>query len=780
MWQSLGRFILKYRVPLLLVLAVITILMGYWASKVRLSYEAARAIPADHPKYKIYQEFRKKFGEDGNLLVIGIQTDKLFEKKLFNSYAFLQRNLKEHTGVEDVIAVTSAINLVKLSETEKLKADTIFPERTLTQAEIDSGKNVFLNLPFYQSRLYNAETNVWLMGVRINKEVLNSRNRIDIVEDIKQIVEAFSKKNNIPVYMSGLPLIRTELSTRISGEMRWFLMVSVILSAFILVIFFRSVSSMLLSLSVVIIGVLFSFGTMYLLGYKINILTALIPPLIVVIGIPNCIYFLNKFHTSFNRTGDKRKAIVSMVGRMGVVTLFCNLAAAIGFAVFALTRSKVLKEFGEVAGINIMALFFISLILIPTILSFLPTPKSRHTKYLDSPVLNKWLDRLERWSLNHRKLIYAITLGIVAVSIAGIFKLKTVGYVVDDLPKSDKLYTDLKFFEKNFKGIMPLEIVVDTKQKNGLRKNALQTFKRIDSLSKFIAAQPAMNRPLSIVEGLKFAKQAFFEGDSMSYSMPDEYVMPALSQYLNMRSDTGKNAQHAADKNSFARLIATFMDSTRQQTRISVSMADVGSKRLPKILDSISVRINQLFDKRTYDVQLTGSSVTFLEGSSYIIAGLKQSIFWAFLLIALCMLYLFRSLRILICSLIPNIIPLLITAGVMGWTGVPLKPSTVLVFSVALGIAIDVTIRFLVNYKQELPRHNFDMKKTVIATIHSTGISIIYTSLVLIAGFIIFCFSGFGGTQALGWLTSLTLITATFTNLVLLPAILISVIRVKK
>jgi predicted RND superfamily exporter protein len=256
--------------------------------------------------------------------------------------------------------------------------------------------------------------------------------------------------------------------------------------------------------------------------------------------------------------------------------------------------------------------------------------------------------------------------------------------------------------------------------------------------------------------------------------MPSEFDLPALSQYLSTRGDS------ANAKNSFAKLVATFMDSDKQQARISVSMADVGSNRLTVILDSISARANQLFAREKYDVTLTGTSVTFLEGSKYIINGLKDSILWAFLLIALCMLYLFRSARILICSLIPNIIPLLITAGVMGWTGVPLKPSTVLVFSVALGIAIDVTIRFLVNYKQELPHYHYDMKKTVIETIHSTGISIIYTSLVLIAGFIIFCLSGFGGTKALGWLTSLTLVTATFTNLVLLPSIIISFIRIKK
>jgi len=284
---------------------------------------------------------------------------------------------------------------------------------------------------------------------------------------------------------------------------------------------------------------------------------------------------------------------------------------------------------------------------------------------------------------------------------------------------------------------------------------------------------PDIARPLSVADGFKFVKQAFFDGDSSSYSMPTEFDVQLLP-YLKIGKDSGGN------NNSFARLLATFMDSNRQESRISVSMADVGTNRLPEILDSVAARANQLFPKEKYNVQLTGTSVTFAEGNRYIINGLKDSIIWAFILIAFCMLYLFRSARILVCSLVPNIIPLLITAGVMGWAGIPLKPSTVLVFSVALGIAIDITIRFLVNYKQELPHYKYDMKRTVIETIHSTGISIIYTSLVLIAGFIIFCFSGFDGTKALGWLTSLTLVTATFTNLVLLPAILISFFRVKK
>ena len=742
--------------------------MGWQASQVKLSYDFARAIPTDHPKYIIYQEFRKQFGEDGNMLVVGVQSDRFFQEGFFNDYRALQQGIKSVSGVEDILSVPTAVTLVRNVETEKLEAKPLFGTTPSPQALIDSSATAFLNLPFYRNLLYNPETKAWLMGVRINNTVLSSSKRTVVVDEIVKKVEAFGTKYNTEMHLSGLPLVRTVMATRLEREMRWFILGSLALSAVILLLFFRSVSATLLSLAVVVIGVLWSFGTVHLLGYKITLLTALIPPLVVVIGIPNCIYFLNKYHSSYRETGDKRSALVQMIAKMGIVTLFCNIAAAIGFAVFALTKSAILKEFGIVAGINIMALFFISLVFIPAILSLLPAPKPRHVKYLDNAWLQRWLDRLEIWSLNHRKTIYIVTALVMVVSVAGLMRLNSVGYIVDDLPQTDKLYTDLKFFERHFKGVMPLEIVVDTKKKYGVSRN-LGNLERIDSLQQFLTAQPYIGKPLSIVEGLKFAKQAFFEGDSTNYSMPSEYDLPALGQYLSMRGGEG------GEQNSFTRLVSSFMDSSRQQARISVNMQDVGSARLPLILDSIQHRADELFDTARYDVRLTGTSVTFLEGSRFIIDGLKESIFWAFLLIALCMLYLFRSLRILLCSLLPNVIPLVITAGVMGWVGVPLKPSTVLVFSVALGIAIDITIRFLVNYKQEA-NGAANIQEHVIQTIHSTGLSIIYTSIVLIAGFVIFCFSGFGGTQALGWLTSLTLVVATIANLVLLPALIISLL----
>jgi predicted RND superfamily exporter protein len=747
--------------------------MAFFASKIKLSYEFSKAIPTDNPKYQDYLSFKEKFGDDGNVLVIGVQSNNFFELKNFQAFSKLNSDLKSVPFVEDVLSVANAVDLLKDTASKELDAIPVFPKDIKSQQQIDSSLKVFYSLPFYKSLLYNPATNSYLLVVRINKDILNSKGRTKVINDIIDRTNKYTASTKIATHISGLPLIRTQVADRIAREMKWFIIGSLVLSALILLLMFRSVKTTLLSLLVVITGVIWSVGMMYLFGYKITLLTALIPPLIVVIGIPNCIYFLNKYHSTYKKTANKEQSLIDMVSRMGVVTLFCNLTAAIGFAVFALTHSAILQEFGEVAGLGIMLIFVISFILLPSVLSFMSPPEQRQLKYLDVKIFTNILLKIERWVFNHKKIVYACTVLVVIFSVFGIFKLKTEGFIVDDLPKTDKIYTDLKFFEKNFKGVMPLEIVIDTKRRYGLvGARILPVLLKMDSLSSYIKKQPKMSRPLSIVQGIKFVKQGFYEGDSLNYALPNQFDIAFIGDYLRPQKDS-------RSKNNLSKLLTSFIDTARERTRMSVNMADVGTEKLPVILNNLRKETDHIFDTSKYKITFTGSTITFLEGSRYIINGLKESLLWAFLFIALCMLYLFKSVRILICSLIPNVIPLVVTAGIMGWADVRLKPSTVLIFSVALGIAIDVTIRFLVNYKQELPLNNSEVKKTVSETIKHTGLSIIYTSLVLIAGFIIFCFSGFGGTQSLGWLTSITLFVATLTNLILLPVLLLDTTRKK-
>lgn len=766
MWNKLGQFILRFRFALLIILIGITAVMGFYASKVQLSYEFTRAIPTDNPKYQDFQSFKEKFGDDGGTLAIGIESKDFYTPKVFNAAGKLHQELKKVVGVEDILSIPEAVILMKDSS-EKLTPVKIFSSPIADQGELDSARAVFENLPFYKGLMYNPETHAYLFGVRVNKDTINSKSRTRLVNDVIARVKEFEKETGLQTKISGLPFIRTEVGNRIKDEMNWFLIGSLVLSAITLLLFFRSFSAVLISLTVVVIGVVWSLGTIVLLGYKITLLIALIPPLVVVIGVPNCIYFLNKYHATYRQTGDKKQALVTMVARMGVVTLFCNIAAAVGFAVFALTESALLYEFGAVAGINIMALFFISLIFIPAVLSYLPEPKPNHTKYLDNKLLEKFLSRIEQWTMYRSKTIFLVTGIITALAVVGLFQLKSEGFIVDDLPKQDKIYTDLKWFETNFHGVMPLEVIIDTKKKNGVLSSDMETLLDIEEFSAKVDQMPEIARPLSLVEGLKFFNQAYYDNDSASYALP--ITIPAsLRNVLRSKGDSTKQT-------GLTRLMTSFVGKdSLSLARISITMKDIGSARLPLFLDTLQRLADSTFDKSNYKVTFTGTSVTFLEGVRFIINGLRDSIFWAFFLIALCMLYLFRSFKILICSLIPNLIPLVITAGLMGWIGIALKPSTVLIFSIALGIAIDITIRFLVNYKQELPLNDGNVQQTLLQTIRHTGLSIIYTSLVLVAGFVIFCFSDFGGTKALGWLTSLTLLVSTLTNLILLPVLISS------
>jgi len=775
MWYRLGQNILKFKKTYLFFLLLCTIVMGYFAAQIKLSYEYTKAIPSDNPKFIVYNDFVKKYGVDGTTVVVGFNTDAFYTKDFFNQVDALHKAIKQNSAVAEVMSIPTAYTITKDSVESKFNAVKVFHAPYTSDSLLLADRSVFENLPFYKNLYYNPDSNSYIMAISFIADSINSSSRTKIIGSIQNELDRFSQSTKTDVHISGLPFIRTIMADRIKKEMLWFLIGSLVLSAITLLLFFRSISATIMSLAVVLMGVIWSLGTMVLLGQKITLLTALIPPLIVVIGIPNCIYFLNKYHTSYKETNDKDKALVKMVGRMGVVTLFCNITAAIGFFVFALTKSPLLKEFGWVSGVNIMILFFISLFFIPPVLSYLPAPKAKHVRYLENQFLEKILVKIERWAFTHTKWVFGITIIAVIVSMLGVLQIKKEAFIVDDLPKQDKLYTDLKWFEQNAGGVMPLEILVDTKKTNGLIRS-IKPLEQIDEFNTFMLEQPELGKPLGLLEGVKFAKQAFYDGDSLSYAVPTGTEMAFIGPYF---ASAAPKEGIKMTANNPAQLLNKFIDADKRQTRISVNMKDIGSAKLPVLLKKIDSASKAIFDTAKYNVVITGSSVTFLEGSNFIVKGLGESIFWAFLLIAICMIFLFRSFPILICSLIPNIVPLFMTAGIMGWTGIALKPSTVLVFSVALGIAIDVTIRFLVNYKQELPHLNYQVHNTLVQTIKHTGISIIYTSLVLVAGFIIFCFSDFGGTKALGWLTSITLVVSTFTNLVLLPALIKAFIKTK-
>lgn len=761
MFDFLAHFILRYRLYLLIAVALVTAFFAAQIPRLELSYDFTQAVPSNDPDLQFLKDFKQEFGEDGNVLVIGMQDSALYTPTQFRRYLYMSQEMLKVKGVQAVLSLPLLPRLVRNDSLKSFEPVPIFTDVPDEQAALDSLLQIALDQQIYSRQLINPANGATLMVLTVDVGVIASKDRQRLIDDIVMVTGLFEEKTGIQVHHAGVPFVRAVMSGKVQEELKLFLFLSVVVTALILFAFFRSIKAVLFPMIVIVVMIIWSLGTLVLFGYKITLLTGLIPPIIVVIGIPNCIYLLNKYHQEYVKTGDQRKSLAHIIRRIGFVTLITNFTTAIGFLVLITTGIAVLKEFGVVAGLNILATFVVSIILIPAIFSYLPPPSARHLRHLESRRLDSVLTYFDVLVHRHRYRIMAFTAVVVAVSCVGLWQIQSNAYMVDDIPEESEIRQDLAFFERNFGGVMPLELVVNTGRPKGVMN--LNTLKRVDSLQLFLAARPELTPPISIVSFLKAGRQAFYQGNPAFYELPAGRERAFLMPYLQNNPD----ARH---------LSGTFMDSTGQKIRVSLKMADIGSLRMNTMInDVVQPEISRLFpDSLGVDVALTGTTLLFIKGNQYLIQNLRTSLLIAIVIIALIMAVLFRNLRMILISLIPNMVPLVITAGLMGFFGIPLKPSTALIFSIAFGISVDDSIHFLAKYRQELLNHKFFVAKAISISLRETGSSMIYTSIVLFFGFVIFAFSEFGGTVALGILTSTTLLLAMFTNLLLLPALLLA------
>jgi len=762
MWLKVSSIILRNKILLLSILAVITLFLGYHAQKVEMSYEYASLLPKKDQAFKDYQKFVEVFGEEGNLIILGVQDTGFFQIDRFNAWKQFCTRLSEVEGVEDLLSVSNAYNLKKNTAERKFEIEPLFPDSIDTQEEIDRQAEIFRSLPFYRKLVYNPDNQTYLLAITVNKDKMHTKDREKMVKSVQRIARDFEKEQQVDLHYSGLPYIRVVNSIKIKRELYMFSVLALGICIVVLFLFFRSFKAVFFPVIIVLTGVVWAMGMLSLFGYKITLLSGMIPPLLIVIGIPNSIYMLNKFHHEYVLHGNKIKALQRVIVKIGNATFLTNLTTASGFATFIIVKSDILRQFGIVASLNIMGLFVLSLLLIPIIFSFIEPPSSRHVNHLNNKFVSGIIRRLIHITEHQRKLVYVVAVVILSIGIYGITLMKSSGYMVDDIPEDDPVYKDLKFFESNFDGLMPLEIMVDTKSPGGVMQ--LATFSKIDQLEKILAEYSELSPPLSLLNLLKFSKQAFYNGHENYYSLPNNREQSFILQYARMGEDN-------------AGMLHSFIDSARQVTRISIRMKDVGTKRMEELYAGFIADIDSVFTSDNYDVTVTGSSVTSFKGTRYLLRNLFTSLGLAILLISVFMAIMFSSWRMVIMSLTPNIIPLIFTAAIMGFSGIPIKASTILVFSIAFGISVDNTIHFLAKYRQELIATGWDIRRSVVLALKETGVSMLYTSVVLFFGFGIFSLSGFGGTVAMGVLVSLTLLVAVTSNLILLPSLLTSLDR---
>ena len=760
MWIFIARTILKNRILLLSILGLITAFMAYKAGDVQMSYQYAPLLPEDDPAYIEYQEFEEIFANEGNLMVLGVKDKDFFKLINYNKWVQLSADIDSIEGVSSVLSVTESYDLVKNKAEKRFEIEPLFKNKVFSQYELDSIKNKFYALPFYEGSLYNKEKSTYLMAITLEPSVLQSPKRVALIEAILKAGETYTEATKVDIHYSGLPHIRVTTAEMIKKELNMFIYMALGITAVIIFMFFRSFKVVMFSMLVVGIAVIWALGTQALLGFKITILTGMIPPLIIVIGIPNSVFLLNKYHQEYRKHGNKIKALQRVIRKIGNATFLTNLTTASGFATFIFTSSRILVEFGIIAAINIIGIFILSLLLIPIIFSFLSAPKERHLNHLDNKSVNKVVDKLVHISLNHRNTVYIVTGIILFFGIIGICNIKTTGFMLDDIPHDDPLYVDLKFFEENFDGLMPLEIMIDTKKSNGVLKAS--NLKKMDKLHANISSHPDISKALSLSEVVKFARQGFYNGNPKYYGIPSNQERTFLLSYVSK----GDGAQKE--------VINSFIDTLKQKTRLSFRIKDIGTTKMTELNELVIENINEIFPEEKYNTSVTGASVLFFKGTKYLIRNLFVSLFLAIILIASFMAWMFSSKRMVLVSLIPNLIPLIMTAALMGFFGIPIKASTILVFSIAFGISVDDTIHYLAKYRQELGETNWSIKAAVVLALKETGVSMIYTSIILFFGFGIFGFSEFGGTVALGILVAITLLIALVSNLILLPSLLLT------
>ena len=787
MWNKVAGVLIRQRLLWLLVLGIGTMYIGSNIPNIRLQYQFGGLLPATDSTAIAYEEFKSVFGTEGNVMVIGSELSPLQSAKALSAWDGLAHSIRTMEVVRDttddgkdnpvlvplidsVFCMTAAFDVVRDTADRRFLLRPLLPDSVWHNGLTDEAASAFFErlfeLPFYEGLLYNEERDATLMTVFMNPELFDSERRGTIVEDVTAIADEWSEDHGVPLYLSGLPFIRVEMTNKVKQEIGYFIGAAFAVTAFLLFLFFRNLIVMGVSMIVVGIGVIWAVGSTALFGYELNLMTSLIPPLMIVIGVPNCIYLVNKYHAEYKRHGNKAMALQRMIVKVGNATLLTNFTTALGFATFIFTRSEVLKQFGVITALNILGMFVISIIVIPALMAGLPAPKTAHTRHLDRRWMFTVVNKLVHFVEGQRTKVYVGAALVLLFSFTGIVQMQTTGNIVDDIPDHDRVIQDLQWVEAEFGGSMPFEIMVDTRRPGGA--TTTNSLKHLDRLQNVLKEYPEFSRSVSAADATKFAFQAFKNGH------PRNYRLPRTGMERTQFGPWLRGSATAAEGSKMAEgVTGNFFDSTRAVTRVSVQMADVGTLEMRELLNEVRPRVDSIFPPEKYGLIMTGTSVAFLEGTTYMVTNLGISIALAICVIALMMASLFKSTRMVAIALVPNLFPLLFTAGVMGWFGIAIKPSTVLVFSIAFGISVDDTIHFLAKYRQELNMKSWNVREAVLMALKETGVSMMYTSIVLFFGFLMFAISNFEGTRFLGVLVSITLAVAMSTNLLLLPSLLL-------
>jgi len=727
----------------------VTVMMISFASQLKMNFSIEELFAINDPDVEKYFDFLEEFDREDNLILLMYECDDPF------SYKNLKLNkslIEQFETIKGVDKVTGLSNLEIFTNGEDELLRSVYPYIPQSIDSLLEAKKRISSSELVQETLISRDGKLASIAIELD----GSFNNHDMREKIIEGIDFYQNSVNWTWHQSGIPILRTRyVQLMVSDTIRFLIPVAVMIIILFTVVF-RSWLALLVPMSIIIMVVIWTIGLMVILNIDFNIMTYIIPTLLFIIGIGDSVHFLVKYFGTLSEVKDKKQALSQTLEKIGTAIFLTSITTSIGFASLIRSNIDIVRQFGMMTATGVMFAFILTVTYLPAmIMLFKQTPITKLKSYSLGFRINilKGFIKVVRF---YPKPIIIFTFFFAIISVIGAFKINSHNSLMDDLKPGTKLYDDIMLAEKRMGAILPLEIIVSINNPNKLDVNDIRDpifLQNLDMLQQYISSIDDIGKMISIVDHIKEFNRAMNDGNNKYYTIPSS--RPAITQTILIYGD------------KFNSLIN--FDYTK--ARITGRVKDIDSKRAAEIKKDI-YRFVENKMPHYFKVDITGTTFLALATNDYLVSDLTTSFIAAFILITLVMIILFKSISITLISIIPNTIPMLAMAAIMGYFDIILRPPTAMTFAVAFGIAVDDTIHYLTRYRMELPGHKWHYRMANDKTIMTTGLAMITTTGILVTGFLILVFSSFTPTADFGLLAALTIFIALICDLTFLPSLL--------
>ena len=733
-----------YPFRFLIVISLITIFSIIQLFFLKFDFTIENLFPENDQEVEQYYSFRDEFGREDNIISLTYNCDDPFLLKNYLENKKITQNLSKINGISNILSISNLGIELNISETN-------LPDENLTQKQLDEIRNYIFKYSIFTNNLISEDGTITSIILEVDESFNDHPGRLKIMKDIENIID----NSNWDWYETGIPVLRTKYVQYMIGDFIKFFPPVTIILLLVLYIMFKSMKIVLLPILTVFISVIWILGLMSLFDFSINIITYIVPTLVMIVGVADSVHILIKYNQDIKISNNTKISIKKTIQGIGNAILLTSLTTSIGFLSLLSTNIVMIKEFGFLVAIGVLIAFLVSIFLIPPLLILMDNTYPLKTKSSKKGIRYYILKQIVEVNKNHHLIILIISSIFIALFIYFASKVESNSALLDDLSSGNELFDDMKFTEENMGAVFPFEVIITAKdEKNNFIENGIANSRIIvfvDKIQKKINSIPEIRKTISVVDYLDIIHDNFNEEFEEKSYLNDELIF----QYFVLNEDIFQN----------------LINFEYSKTRISARIKDINSTRAKEIVKEI----NEWKSENIPDdiqISLTGTTLMALKVNDYLVNNLIISFLIAFGVIFVSMGFLFKSLKLAIFSMIPNLIPILFMAAIMGIFDIKLRPTTAMTFAIAFGIAVDDTIHYMVRFRQELSMNNGNFIEANSETIFSTGNAIISTSLILGCGFLVMVSSNFLPSRDFGFLSAITMFGAIIGDLFFLPTML--------